>query len=247
MLLLSFAGTIFLLLADKAERWATTLFGCMGFFIGYHFQGFNPEMLVRSVVLAIIFGVGLVNYDIQLGNKYRNMIKPRFIEAISDSSGGFLVFFSLIIAMNFYLFNNSQEQRYQLIHKSLSLIVDPVSKVTEHNEMKLFSNLSPELKSLFGIEEQESEQTTTQPTSTPTPFTQQMTENLKSSFARELEPYTTMIINIISVAIFFTLFSVFKLAKIAIWPMGFLIFEVLKSTGYIKETRENVEVTRYTI
>jgi hypothetical protein len=62
-----------------------------------------------------------------------------------------------------------------------------------------------------------------------------------------MDQYKVVILNIITLLILLSLFSVFKLAKILIGPLVTLLIIILKKTNYIEEEKETVEIVRYRI
>jgi len=233
-LLLSITGILYLLVKVQ-QRWLTTYIAAAGFLIGFNLQGITIHSFLISLLLTIIFTFGIYYFDSQLTQSYRNMITPDFSSAIEHSAGGFIFFFSLIIATNFYFFNQSVESRDQLVQRGLGLIVDPVAKFTHEDSLKILETISPEISTIAGTDGQMEK------------INEQTTQAVKNAFAQQMKQYAAIILNVITLVIFLSLFSVFKLAKIFIGPLVTLLVILLKETHYIEEEKEMVEITRYKI
>lgn len=232
-LLLSVTGILYLLVSLRS-RWIATFIAAIGFLIGLNLENFTFNQFLVSSLLTLIFTFGIYYFDAQLSMSYRNMIEPDFSAAIQHSAGGFILFFSILVATNFYFFNQSNESREILIQKGLSLVVDPVAKVAHEDTIEILETISPEIKNL------------TQGNSAQM-VNEQTTQAVKSAFAEQMKEYTAVILNVITLLIFLSLFSVFKLAKLLIGPLVTLLILFLKETKYIQEEKEMVEITRYKI
>jgi|688.fasta_scaffold00913_38 hypothetical protein len=238
-LLLTVTGILYLLI-DSNERWMTTMIAAIGFLIGFNLIDFNLYNFLVSLLLGTIFTFAIYYFDTQLGLNYRNMIQPDFSSAIEHSAGGFIFFFSLIVAVNFYLLNQSPIARDALLQRGLSLIVDPVANLAHEDSLKILEGLSPSVRDITGrnqmLTKEEAEL-----------INDQTTAVVKSAFAKQMDQYKVVILNIITLLIFLSLFSVFKLAKILIGPLVTLLIIILKKTNYIEEEKETVEIVRYRI
>jgi hypothetical protein len=234
-LLLSVTGIIYLLV-DARERWITTFIAATGFFIGSNIAANERslENLITTLLLTLIFTFGIYYFDMKLSENYRNMIKPDFSAAIQHSAGGFIFCFSLLVAANFYLFNQNEVSRDVLIQKGLSIIIDPVAKLAHEDTLKILETVSPEVRNITG-------------NTTNILVTEQTTTAVKSAFAEQMKEYTAIILNVITLLIFLSLFSVFKLAKLLIGPLVTILIILLKEIGYIQEEKEMVELVRYRI
>ena len=241
-LLLSITGILYILVEVK-ERWISTTISAIGFLVGLNIQGFILNDFLGSLLLTTIFTAGIFFFDSELSINYRNMIKPNFSLAIQHSAGGFIFFFSLIIALNFYMFNQSDTSRDILLRRALGIIIDPVAKFTHEDTVKILEAISPNLKSLLGEDETTSQTQTTQ----SVVLNEQAAEAVKQAFVDQMQQYTAIILNVITLFIFLSLFSVFKLAKLFIGPLVSLLIWLLKKTNYIEEETEVVQIIRYKI
>ena len=232
-LLLSVTGILYLLVSLRS-RWIATFVSALGFFIGLNIQEFTLQHFLVSILLTVIFTLGIYYFDARLSMNYRNMIEPDFSAAIQHSAGGFILFFSILVATNFYFFNQNAESRDVLIQRGLSLIIDPVARVAHEDTLRVLETISPDFKRLIGPAEAQK-------------VNEEAVEVVRNIFAEQMKQYTTIILNVITLLIFLSLFSVFKLAKLLIGPLVTLLILFLKEIGYIYEEKETIEITRYKI
>lgn len=243
-LLLSITGILYLL-AEPKERWVATAISSFGFLVGLNIDGFVLNDFLASILLTIIFAAAIFYFDSQLTINYRNMIKPHFSLAIQHSAGGFIFFFSLIIALNFYMFNQSEASRDILLRKALGIVIDPVAKFTHEDTVKILEAISPELRSIIENRPQSESTYGLQQNNSTTVLNEQAAEAVKNAFADQMQQYTAIIMNVITLFIFLSLFSVFKLAKLFIGPLVSILIWLLRKTNYIIEENEMVEIVRY--
>ena len=141
------------------------------------------------------------------------------------------------------MFNQSDTSRDILLRRALGIIIDPVAKFTHEDTVKILEAISPNLKSLLGEDETTSQTQTTQ----SVVLNEQAAEAVKQAFVDQMQQYTAIILNVITLFIFLSLFSVFKLAKLFIGPLVSLLIWLLKKTNYIEEETEVVQIIRYKI
>jgi hypothetical protein len=195
----------------------------------------DPKMFLAIFVIYIAMVFSIIT---EFNSLYGNQIKTYLSLPARANARTIAFFIALVTALVFLSINNTESGQVEFGVKMQDKITTMIVKTIE--DYDLIGKMGGQLSTGSDIG---SKLVNTAIGSAKKQIMQQLTEQITTM----IEPYIPYMVYFMALLIFLTIAGATAFISFFITLLGYVLTYILKSVGYLKETKQTIEVTRFTL